>query len=195
LKISRNIRKAIQQINNFKVATIDTGICNNKPFIGVCGFGFDAHIAKKFEHYHRRGLRSYAKLVTSSFNNYKPPFFTITANQFSIKQEALLACISNSSEYGNGFAISPHSEMQDGQFELILIEKFSLWSVPIMLSRFFTKNIDRSKHHTAIQFSDSIQLKVDDSLPVSYHLDGEHLESHTSEFKISVKPKSLKVLI
>ena len=173
LKISRNIKKAILQINNFKVETIDTGTCNDKPFIGVCGFGFDAHIAEAFEKHHKRGLRSYAKLITQKYKKYEAPYFKISGDQFSIHKQALLVCVSNSSEYGNGFAISPYSEMQDGQFELILIDKFKLWSVPIVLSRFFTKKIDQSKHH----------------------IDGEHLVSKKNEFKISVKPKSLKVLV
>ncbi|MFK8044815.1 MAG: diacylglycerol kinase family protein [Crocinitomicaceae bacterium] len=195
LKIPRNIKKAIERINAFKIETIDTGLCNDIPFIGVCGFGFDAHIAEAFEKYHKRGLRSYAKLITQYYQKYKSPTFTISGEQFSIEKQSLLACISNSSEYGNGFAISPYSEMQDGQFELILIDKFKIWSVPIMLSRFFTKKIDRSKHHTAINFHNSIRLKVNGKTPLSFHIDGEPMKSDSSEFKISVQPKTLRVLV
>jgi len=195
LKIPRNIKKAIERINAFKIETIDTGLCNNIPFIGVCGFGFDAHIAEAFENYHKRGIRSYAKLITQHYQKYKSPSFSIVSEQFSIEKQSLLACISNSSEYGNGFAISPYSEMQDGQFELILIDKFKVWSVPIMLSRFFTKKIDRSKHHTAINFRNSIRLKVNSKSAVSFHIDGEHMKSETNEFKISVRPKTLRVLV
>lgn len=195
LQISRNIKKAVSRINTFKVISIDTGLCNNKPFIGVCGFGFDAHIAEAFEKYHKRGLSSYATLITKLYGAYTPPSFKIKGNQFSIHKTALLACISNSSEYGNGFAISPHSEMQDGQFELVLIDKFKIWSVPAMLSRFFTKKIDQSKHHMAIQFKESIQLIVEKNHPISYHIDGEHFLSETNEFKIVIQPQSLKVLV
>ncbi|MFK8038882.1 MAG: diacylglycerol kinase family protein [Crocinitomicaceae bacterium] len=195
LKISRNLKKALEQINRFKIETIDTGTCNGKAFIGVCGFGFDAYIAEAFENYHKRGMRSYAKLIRKLYKKYTPPVFSIHGKSFSINKQALLACVSNSSEYGNGFAISPYSEMQDGRFEMILIDKFSLLSVPIMLTRFFTKKIDKSKHHTAINFDSNIRLVVNGDAPVSYHLDGEHMRSESNEFKISVKPKSLRVLV
>lgn len=195
LKISRKIKKAIAQINAFKIETIDTGTCNDIPFIGVCGFGFDAHIAEAFEKHHKRGLRSYASLITKKYRKYQAPSFKIIGDHFSIHKQALLACVSNSSEYGNGFAISPFSEMQDGKFELVLIDKFKLWSAPIMLSRFFTKKIEKSKHHTSIHFHSSVRILIDDNNPISYHLDGEHLVSIKNEFKISVKPKSLKVLV
>lgn len=195
LKISRNLRKALNQINRFKIETIDTGTCNDKAFIGVCGFGFDAHIAEAFEKHHKRGLRSYAQLIRKSYKKYPPSLFTVSGDGFSLSKEALLVCISNSSEYGNGFAISPYSEMQDGRFELIIIDKFNLWSAPVMLSRFFTKKIDKSKHYTAINFHTSIRLKVDATTPIIYHLDGEHLSANKNEFKISVQPKSLKVLV
>ncbi len=195
LKISRNLKKALGIINRFKIETIDTGICNDKAFIGVCGFGFDAHIAEAFEKYHKRGLRSYAQLIRKEYLKYTPLNFSITGDTFSLNKQALLVCISNSSEYGNGFAISPQSEMQDGQFELVIIDKFKLWSTPIMLSRFFTKKIDKSKHHTAINFHNSVRIKVDKNGPVSFHIDGEHFTTKNVEFKIAVKPKSLKILV
>ena len=31
---------------------IDTGLANDKPFLGVGGYGFDAYIAKLFDEYH-----------------------------------------------------------------------------------------------------------------------------------------------
>ncbi|MBK9591976.1 MAG: hypothetical protein IPO32_10860 [Crocinitomicaceae bacterium] len=45
-KIPLKYKNAIDRINNFKATKIDVGSVNGKIFLGTCGFGFDALVAK-----------------------------------------------------------------------------------------------------------------------------------------------------
>ena len=56
LKIPLNLIEAIQSINEQNASVMDTVLVNDKPFLGVGGYGFDALIAKKFDEYHTRGF-------------------------------------------------------------------------------------------------------------------------------------------
>ena len=119
LKIPLNLEKAVQQLAKFNCIKIDTGLINDQPFIGTCGVGFDAHIAEKFDHFGKRGFISYARLVMREFNQYEMPTFIISGDDLTIEKKALMCSVANSTEFGNGFTISPHSDIQDGVFELV----------------------------------------------------------------------------
>ena len=59
LKIPMDITEAIKCINDSNAIKMDTVLVNDKSFLGVGGYGFDAVIAKKFDTHTRRGLRGY----------------------------------------------------------------------------------------------------------------------------------------
>ena len=63
-KISRN------RIQN--AAKSGSVLVNDKTFLGVGGYGFDAVIAKKFDTHTRRGLRGYIYLIAREFFKYNP---------------------------------------------------------------------------------------------------------------------------
>ncbi len=195
LGIPRKIKKAIAKINDFNVTNIDTGTCNAIPFIGLCGFGFDAHIAEAFEKHPKRGFSTYIKLVTKAYNKYKPHQYQISINNQVIEHNPLLVCIANSSQYGNGFTISPVSTMQDGKFELIFIDRFPLTAVPKLIKQFFSKQIHHSKYFQSIEFNQVLKLKILEKQAASFHIDGDHKRSEQTSFEILIKPQSLKVLV
>jgi YegS/Rv2252/BmrU family lipid kinase len=194
LKIPLNLEKAVQQLAKFNCIKIDTGLINDQPFIGTCGVGFDAHIAEKFDHFGKRGFISYARLVMREFNQYEMPTFTISGDDLKIEKKALMCSVANSTEFGNGFTISPHSDIQDGVFELVFLEKFNWLESPVVASRFFQNSIHKSRHFSSEKFKHSIRIKVDDQNAFFYHVDGEPHEGK-GEYVIQVRPKSLFVVI
>lgn len=193
LGIPLKLKQAIQQISAFKPQKIDTGIVNEHAFIGTCGFGFDAHIAHQFDKFGKRGFLSYAKLVLRELKTYKPPLFIANNDSFSIKKEALMCSIANSAQFGNGFEISPKSSMQDAIFELVFLEKFPWYKSPELAIKFFKGKIDRSQHHTLINFDAPIYLKTENEENLLCHIDGEPI-TLKEPAKIKIKPLSLSIL-
>ncbi|MCC6702819.1 MAG: diacylglycerol kinase, partial [Fluviicola sp.] len=145
LKIPLKTPEAIKNINQLHSICMDTALANDKPFLGVGGYGFDAFIAKRFDEYHIRGFWGYTQLVYEEYFSYNPPKMKIELPDETIKGKFLLCSIANSSEFGNGFVISPKSTVVDGQMELVLLSKFAWWRTMGILSRFFMKKIEGSK--------------------------------------------------
>jgi diacylglycerol kinase (ATP) len=115
LNIPMNIPKAIECINNDSSIRMDTVLVNDKPFLGIGGYGFDAIIAKKFDNYHKRGFWSYVKLVIREFAKYNPINVSVDLNGEIKTMPVVLCTIANSSEFGNGFVVSPNSSVTDGK--------------------------------------------------------------------------------
>jgi diacylglycerol kinase (ATP) len=193
LKVPLNVKSAIERIDAFVPQLYDTGMVNDHFFAGTCGFGFDGHIAELFDKYPKRGFLSYAKLIAREYKKYQPLSYKIHINGEIIECESLVCAVANSSQFGNGFTISPDSDMQDGKFELVMIEKFPFIESMAVGTRFFTQTIKNSKHFRAIQFENEIEIEVNTKKPVYFHLDGEPIEDG-NKFKISIRPKSLNII-
>lgn len=189
LKIPLKTPLAIQNINQMNSICMDTGLANDKPFLGVGGFGFDAYIAKRFDEYHIRGFWGYAQLVYEEYFSYNPPKMKIELPNETIKGKFLLCSIANSSEFGNGFCISPKSTVVDGSFELVLLSKFSWWRTMGVLGRFFMKKIEGS-HYIRIVSFEKARITLEEPLA---HYDGEPFQVR-KEINIQIVPKSLLVL-
>lgn len=189
LKIPLKTPEAIRCINQLNSIRMDTVLANDKAFLGVGGFGFDAFIAKRFDEYHIRGFYGYAQLIYEEYFSYNPPKVKVILPNETIKGKFLLSSIANSSEFGNGFVISPKSLVTDGQLELVLLRQFSWWRTMGILSRFFLKRIEGSTYIRIIPFT---KARIILEQPLA-HYDGEPFEVR-KEINIEIVPKSLHVL-
>jgi diacylglycerol kinase family enzyme len=189
LKIPLKTALAIQNINQLNSLCMDTGLANDKPFLGVGGYGFDAFIAKRFDEYHIRGFWGYTQLIYEEYFSYNPRKMKIEINGEVIKGRFLLCSVANSSEFGNGFCISPKSTVVDGKMELVLLSKFSWFRTIGVLSRFFMKRIEGS-NYIQIKPFEKVRITLEDPLA---HYDGEPFYVR-NEINIQVVPKSLMVL-
>lgn len=191
LGLPLNIKKAIQRINIGREIIVDTGLLNGNHFINVCGFGFDAHIAHKFDNYHKRGFGAYMNLILKEFKKYKAQNIAVKKENEFIEKNILLTTIANASQFGNGFKISPSSQIDDGKFELMLYQKSTLGKMLPDLIRFFNGSINNSSNAIIDSFKE-IELLLENNIA---HADGEPMLLENNIAKVKVLPKSLKILI
>lgn len=189
LKIPLKTPLAIQNINELNSIRMDTGLANDRPFLGVGGFGFDAFIAKRFDEYHIRGFWGYTQLVYEEYFSYNPPKIIVKTEAETIKGNFLLCSIANSSEFGNGFCISPKSTVVDGKMELVMLRRFAWWRTMGVVGRFFMKRIEVSRFIKILSF-EKVRIYIETPLA---HYDGEPFEVQ-KEINIEVVPSSLYVL-
>ncbi len=185
-----NIPKAIECINKEASIRMDTVLVNDKPFLGIGGYGFDAIVAKKFDSYHKRGFWSYVKLVLREFVRYNPINISVDLNGEIKNMPVVLCTIANASEFGNGFVVSPTSDVTDGKIELCILKPFSIWSAPSVIFRFFRRTSHKSKFVEVIPFQKA-RIKLSQKIA---HYDGEPFDVR-DELNIQVVPSSLNILI
>lgn len=190
LNIPLDFKEAIQCINESKSIAMDTVLVNDKSFLGVGGYGFDAVIAKKFDTHHRRGLRGYVSLIVREFFKYNPINVSIDLDGKVKSLPVVLCTVANSSQFGNGFTVSPKSDVTDGKIELFLLKPFKFWHLPTLIYRFFSKSGHKSRHAEIIPFK---KAKIRLSKKIA-HYDGEPFEVK-NELNVSVVPQSLHIVI
>lgn len=189
LNIPLSIDKAIQNINEMNTLQMDTVLVNDKPFLNAGGYGFDALIAKKFDEGKKRGFFTYIKLVLREFFKYNPVNVSVDINGEVKNMPVMLCTIANASEFGNGFCVSPKSDVTDGKIELFILKPFRFWSMPLLAFQFFRRKTDRSKFTEIISF-EKARIKLTKSIA---HYDGEPFDVR-NELNVQVVPKSLHIL-
>lgn len=190
LNIPLDIKEAILCINKDKSIKMDTVMVNEKSFLGVGGYGFDAIIAQKFDSHGRRGLRGYIGLIIREFFKYNPINVSIDLDGKIKTLPVVLCTVANASQFGNGFTISPKSDVTDGKIELCILKPFRLWSAPSIIFNFFRKRNDRSRYSEITSFK---KAKIKLSKKIA-HYDGEPVDVR-EELNVSVVPKSLNIVI
>ena len=189
LGLHLKVKKAIKNINRFNHQSIDTVSIDNKTFLNVAGFGFDALVANRFDQYHSRGFLSYAKLVFHAFKSYKG--INITINDEHTFNGLLFCSFANGSQFGNGFMISPQSNIEDGQVEIVCIELPHLFGLLILIIRSFFGTIHKSSRYHMMSVS---QATISSSTQIA-HLDGEPITIDKSAITIKCHSAPLKVII
>lgn len=190
LKIPLDLVESIQNINSCLEKRIDTVLVNDKPFLGTGGYGFDALIAKKFDHSKTRGFWGYVKLVTKEYFRYKPIHIKIEQEKEKRNLEVVLCTLANSSEFGNNFCVSPESNIMDGKLELCILKPFPKWKTFYILYLFFSKKIHRS-YYTEFISVKKARIYVNEQVA---HYDGEPFKVR-KELNVEIKPNSLKVIV
>ena len=191
LGIPQDTEEALQLIHEHVVRNIDTIDLNGKPSIHLSDLGFNALVVKRFCEGDKRGPGAYAWIALQEYMNYEPKFYRIETDTENFEGEAFMVTIANANAFGSNAAINPSGILNDGRFEICLIEPFPKAAAPVLLVRMYTDNIDGSIYTRRISCRKATVYNVD---PEVVHIDGEPAELD-EVIKVTMHPKSLKVIL
>ena len=185
-------RLITEVINNGDVFKIDTATMNGVPFISIAGIGFDALIADYFSKDGNRGFRTYAKLVTEEYHNFKPKEYTLVLdNDKTIVCKPFFVTFANSSQFGYNAEISPKASVQDGLLDVCIFKKPNIIEVPIVATYFITKQIDKSNF---IDIYKAKEISVIREIEDVVNIDGEAVPM-CKDICVEINPLSLNILL
>ncbi len=174
-----------------RIVTIDTAEVNGMPFLGVMGIGFDAEVADQFAESKVRGFLTYVKIGLRGWIAYRPQEYELTIDGERLTRRAFVVAVANSSQYGNDAWIAPLASLQDGLLDLVLVERGSWVEAPFLLARLFQGSLHKSN---AVTMRRGARITIRRPGAGPGHLDGEPMKL-PAELQVSVRPKSLKVLV
>lgn len=174
-----------------RVASVDTGSVNGRPFFNAMGLGLDAEVSRRFNHLTKRGLPAYARTAFAAFAERKTEHCQITAGTRRESVEALIIAVANSDQYGNRAYIAPGARVDDGQLDLIAIGPVGFFGAAAIGARLFLGNIDRSANVRRFRGSRFIIERPAAGL---VHTDGE-THATTATVEVRVHPRSLRIVV
>lgn len=192
LGISQNLQQNLNNIIEGTTKRIDLLSVNNKLAAHICDIGFNAKLVKRFDQDSIGGFRGYAKHFIEVLRSHKPRKYMITdKNGQQIKHKAHMLIVTNAQKYGTGAVVNPQGQIDDGQFELIVIRYYSFWHILQIFFVLFTRRIHRM-HYVHVYKHSSIELQNTEGENVN--LDGE-IQGRPLKLNIKNLPKALSVIL
>lgn len=191
LNIPQDTEDALQLIHRNIIRNIDTITLNGNPSIHLSDFGFNALVVKHFHDGETRGPGAYAWIAMQEYLAYEPKKYRIETDTENFEGPAFMVTIANANAFGSNASINPNGILNDGKFEICLIEPFPKTAGLGILYKLYTDSIDTSVYSRKICCSRATIYNLNQEV---MHIDGEPLELGTT-VEVKMLSKSLKVIL
>lgn len=162
---------------------------NGKMSLHLSDLGANAQLVKNYESGNTRGKLGYALQVVSTLQDLGDPFSAVIhVNGQVIECVAAMIVIANSKKYGTGVTINPNGLIDDGKFEIVVINNIDF----LLMGKIIMGNIPVDTDEVQIYQSDKATVKT--SKKVSFQIDGEYC-GEEDFLEISIVPNRMKITI
>lgn len=169
---------------------IDVGEANGKRFLGIVSVGFDS-VANELanETGFLRGNLVYAYAALRTLLGWKPGRFTVRVGEERIRFTGYSVSVANSRAFGGGMYIAPDAELDDGEFDIVMVgEVGKLRFVGNLPKVFKGTHVEEDE----VRVFRAPHLELSASRPFPVYADGEHLTELPASLRIL--PRALSVL-
>ena len=191
LKIPLTPTHAIEALNHYKVAEIDTIFLNDRVVTSIAGIGFDARVARRMKQTKVRGLQAYAKIILTDYPTYKEHTYKLNIDGNEIERKAWFISFANSNQFGYNTAIAPLAKLDDGLIDVCIVDRIPLLHLPLTAPLLYLNHFELSQH---VEYFKAHEVTVYNNKERWVNLDGEG-ERVGEELHFYNVRKSLKVLV
>lgn len=192
INIPGSIEEACASLLKAEMKQIDLGRVMDRYFINSVGVGFDAAVALRVNNGVKffKGVSAYIYAFFEMLTSYEPVEMEIDLGDGPVSDLPLLVAVGIGQSYGGGMKIVPDAIMDDGLFDVCIMEVMKRPSLIYHFPRVFSgtlKNIKQAHMYRTPE----VKLKLSEPRPM--HLEGEILFGDYMHF--TLQPKAMKVLI
>lgn len=192
LGIPQDVRQALRLTWDYELRQLDTLRVGGRFAAHLADLGFNALIVERYDQGDARGPAAYVRVASQEYLGYEPATYHIETDQETWEGPAFMLTIANANTFGSNVIINPDSRMDDGQFELCLIEPFPGAASPGILYRLYTSGFDDSDYTRRLTCRRA-RISVPGQSEVLVQIDGEPCRLPTP-VEVEILPRSLRVL-
>lgn len=194
LKIPRVMKEFAKIIIRGKTTKIDVGLAGDRYFLNVAAAGLLTDVAYRVSPeaktvlgkfaYYLEGLRELPRQI------FKPIKITLKIGDIEEEREILFFLVANTPSVGGFKYVAPEASINDGKFDLLIVEKSQFIDVA---SIFFMALSGNHTSHPNLQYIqiDAFRVHCDDNIYVD--LDGEQGGKLPMDFRI--KKEAIDLII
>lgn len=191
LGIPQDVVAALELISTGKVRAIDSLDIHGHTVFHLADLGFNARIVKIFCEGNTRGPGAYARIAFQEYLKFEPHHYRIVTDQETFEGPAFMLTIANANAFGTNAAINPEGIVDDGFFEICLLEPFPKTAALGLLINLYTDTIQKSVYSRILKCRyATIYKQAEDVLQI----DGEPVELG-NELHVKLYKRSLQILV
>lgn len=193
LGIPQEVEQALRLTWEHAVQVMDTVRVGGKFSAHLADLGFNALIVERFDKGDVRGPGAYVRIATQEYLSYVPETYSIQTDLETWEGPAFMLTIANANTFGSNVVINPESRLDDGQFEICLIDPFPNAAAPGILYNLYTSGFDASDY-TRRLCCRKATISVPGKQEVLVQIDGEPCYLPTP-IEVEINTQSLRVLV
>ncbi len=170
----------------------DVGVINGRYFINVACLGLDADVANNLEKTKNKKWipvsQRYNASLVYTFTKFKPKKLKLQLGEFQTETDITIVAIGNGQYYGGGYRIAPQALVDDGAFDIYIVEKMAKPRILGVLTKLI-----RGTHETSpkVKKYRNEHIIIDSDETCVFNVDGEMLPG--KHFEISIRKNAVKV--
>jgi diacylglycerol kinase family enzyme len=192
LGIPQDLEEALRLIWDHQVRPIDTMLVGGHFSAHLADLGFNALVVERFCGGDTRGPGAYIRIALQEYLDYEPATYHIETDREKYEGKAFMLTVANANTFGSNVVINPDSLLDDGEFELCLIEPFPTTAALGILYHLYNDNFDASTYTRRLRCRRA-SITVPGQTQVLAQVDGEPIMLPTP-VEVAISPRSLRVL-
>jgi diacylglycerol kinase (ATP) len=183
----RDAARTVQLIREGAWRPCDLGRVDDRLFLNVAGFGFDAHVLERALRA-GGGAMAYVGVALREIGAYNALRVAVDDGPM---RDTLILAVANGRHFGGAFAIAPGAAVDDGLLDLVHIGNVAPWSrLPLLARAVRGTHLwhDSASHRTAT----SAVLRFE--APPVFEADGELCRATTLEVEVAVLSQALRLV-
>lgn len=179
----QNFDEQFQNALTANPRAIDAGRCNEKYFINGVGIGFEGSVARSLTGKRKKktGKAAFMGTILRKVFFYGSKKYKAVSNEHCMEDQKLLISVMNGHRAGGGFHIAPSSTIDDGLFDVVMVDKLH----PFQRLRWLPV-IEKGKHLNLpfIKHFRTKKLIITSEVSMDSHLDGEYYSARRLEIEV-----------
>ena len=192
-QIPKNYYRALKVIVKGVTKKMDVGRVDNRYFFSNIGFGIEAEFIRNYNFLNIHGLMGYFLSFFKSIFSFKSGVLEIVSENKKIMIIADVLMILNANEQGYGISLSRSPKIDDGSFEVLIIDKTNpIYFIYLTLLVLLGFSIKKKKKVRCLFMKD---FKITSKKHyINMQIDGEFDFIMKNNIHIRVIPKGIDVL-
>lgn len=118
-----NFENFLMRILSEPASSIDLGNVDSEWFAAILSTGFDSVVNERANSLKwPKGPQRYNVAIALELPKFQPIQYEITMDSTQLTTEAMLIAIGNGRSYGGGMLVCPHAQLNDGLFDVMILE-------------------------------------------------------------------------
>ena len=172
--------------------TLNGGRPASRFFLNISSAGVSGEIVARVNRVRRRTASTFLRTTVGALFKYRPQRVTVECDREKFYEgPSYLLAVANGQFFGRGMWAAPNALIDDGLFDVVLVEGMPRLRVLLALRTVFSgRHLQRKDVHSAR--AASVRVHSEDG-PLSLEFDGE--EAQGQDLLYTVMPRALKILI
>ena len=188
LGIPEKLEEALAIAATGRIRKIHLVRVNDELCIHLSDIGLNAFMVKRFESLQQRGMWGYMRAAWQTFWSRYRMQVDLYLDGKHERLHAFMIVIANATMYGTGAKINPIGNLDDTQFEVVVLKKISLGEIYKMW-------ISHEPYHPQMtRLFQTRKLQIKTRKRAHFQVDGEYL-GKIKELKAEIIPEALEVIV